>query len=112
MANEKKENATPNANPVPPTEKEMEAKRAEITAWYKENIKHLTVQLEYESLLRDIEKARAERVQSQMFLSQAMAGPQENQEVSNGNSQAKEDWDSTMDDAPPPRQLKKVESDV
>jgi len=112
MANEKKENATPNANPVPPTEKEMEAKRAEITVWYKENIKHLKVQLEYESLLRDIEKARAERVQSQMFLSQAMAGPEENQEISEETSQAKEDWDSSMDDAPPTRKLKKVESNV
>ena len=55
------------------SEKELAAKRIEITDFYKENIKHLKIQLQYEEMLRDIEKARAERVQAQMFLSQAMA---------------------------------------
>ena len=41
------------------SKKEMEAKRDEITAYYKDSIKHLKVQLEYEDLLKDIEKARA-----------------------------------------------------
>ena len=57
------------------SEKELAAKRIEITDFYKENIKHLKIQLQYEEMLRDIEKARAERVQAQMFLSQAMAEP-------------------------------------
>ena len=42
------------------SKKEMEAKRDEITAYYKDSIKHLKVQLEYEDLLKYIEKARAE----------------------------------------------------
>ena len=57
------------------SEKELAAKRVEITDFYTENIKHLKIQLEYEEMLRDIEKARAERVQAQIFLSQAMAEP-------------------------------------
>ena len=54
------------------SEEEMVAKREEINNFYKENIEHLKVQLEYEGMLRDIEKARAERVQAQMFLAQAV----------------------------------------
>lgn len=57
------------------SEEELIEKRAEITAFYKENITHLKVQLEYETMLRDIEKARAERIQAQMFLAQSMAQP-------------------------------------
>jgi|TARA_R110000803_G_scaffold47560_4_gene99125 hypothetical protein len=60
------------------SEEELAAKRNEITAFYKENIKHLKVQLEYEEMLKDIEKARAERVQAQMFLAQSMAPAPEN----------------------------------
>lgn len=56
---------------------EMEKKRAEITAYYKESLSHLKVQLEYEVVLKDIEVARAERIQSQMFIAQAMAEPEE-----------------------------------
>jgi hypothetical protein len=56
---------------------DMEKKRAEITAYYKESLSHLKVQLEYEVVLKDIEVARAERIQSQMFIAQAMAEPEE-----------------------------------
>ena len=63
------------------TKEELQKRREEITAFYKENIKHLKVQKEYEELLRDIEQARAERIQSQMFLAQAYgAGQEEPQE--------------------------------
>ena len=57
---------------------EMDAKRAEITAYYKDSVKHLKIQLEYETILKDIEVARAERVQSQMFIAQAMADNDKN----------------------------------
>lgn len=60
------------------SEEELAAKREEITAFYKENIKHLKIQLEYEVMLKDIEKARAERVQAQMFLANSMAPAPEN----------------------------------
>ena len=68
------------------SKEEIKARREEITAFYKENIKHLKVQREYEELLRDVEKARAERLQSQMFLAQAYAAGEEgdlNQESEN-----------------------------
>ena len=51
------------------SKQEMAVKRDEITAYYKESIKHLKIQFEYEDLLMNIEKARAERVQAQMFFS-------------------------------------------
>lgn len=62
------------------SKEEIKARREEITAFYKENIKHLKVQKEYEELLRDVEKARAERLQSQMFLAQAYAADEEGEE--------------------------------
>tara|TARA_Y100000356_G_scaffold78655_1_gene64985 strand:- start:99 stop:440 length:342 start_codon:yes stop_codon:yes gene_type:complete len=97
------------------SKKEMEAKRDEITAYYKDSIKHLKVQLEYEDLLKDIEKARAERVQAQMFLAQAMAKNEEEAkqaqpvELKKGVSQAGSDWDASSDKAPPVRKLKTAE---
>ena len=98
------------------SKKEMEAKRDEITAYYKDSIKHLKVQLEYEDLLKDIEKARAERVQAQMFLAQAMAKNEEEAKQSQSvdlkpgpQSQAGSDWDASSDKAPPVRKLKTVE---
>lgn len=59
------------------SKEELAARRIEITAFYKENIKHLKVQKEYEELLRDVEKARVERLQAQMFLAQAYAAQEE-----------------------------------
>jgi len=59
------------------SKEELDARRAEITKYYEEHIPSLKVQLEYESLLRDIEKVRAERLQAQMFVQQQMAGQQQ-----------------------------------
>jgi len=93
--------------------KEMEAKREEVTTYYKESITHLKVQLEYEALLKDIEVTRAERVQSQMFMSQMMAGPEKEQVVQQAPQPkaqgAGSDWDASMNAAPPRRALKTVE---
>ena len=57
--------------PVELSKEELAERRKEITDYYKENIKHLKIQLEYEELLMSIEKTRAERIQAQMFLAQA-----------------------------------------
>ncbi len=65
----------PNTKAPELSKEEMEQRRAEITAYYEEHIPALKVQLEYEGLLRDIEKCRAERVQAQMFVANTMAGP-------------------------------------
>ena len=56
---------------------EMAAKRDEITNYYKDHIPHLTAQLEYENLLKDIEKCRAERMQAQAFMTKMSATPPE-----------------------------------
>jgi len=59
-----------------PISKEDAAKRrAEITKFYKDNITHLKVQLEYEKLMTEIEQSRVARIQAQMFLAQAYADP-------------------------------------
>ena len=60
------------------TKEELNARRDEITAFYKDNIQHLEIQAEYEMLLATIEKARAERMQAQMFMSQQYADQNEN----------------------------------
>ena len=59
------------------SKEELNARREEITAFYKDNIQHLKIQAEYETLLADIEKARAERIQAQMFMSQQYADQKE-----------------------------------
>jgi|TARA_R110000796_G_scaffold65708_5_gene151622 hypothetical protein len=52
------------------SKKELAERREEITAFYKDNIPHLEVQADYEMLLAQIEKSRAERMQAQMFMAQ------------------------------------------
>ena len=59
------------------SQEEMTAKRDEITSYYKDHIPHLTAQLEYETLLKDIEKCRAERMQAQAFMTKMSATPPE-----------------------------------
>ena len=83
---------------------DIKKRREEITAFYKENIKHLKVQKEYEELLRDVEKARAERVQAQVFLAQAYAAGEE--EGAEGDMNPEEDFRAATEDAPA-RKLKR-----
>jgi|TARA_R110000796_G_scaffold38476_10_gene96802 soluble cytochrome b562 len=59
------------------SKEELNARRDEITDFYKDNIKHLEIQAEYEMLLSTIEKARAERMQAQMFMAQQYADQKE-----------------------------------
>ena len=88
---------------------EMQAKRDEITAYYKDSIKHLKVQKEYETLLKEIETARAERIQAQTFIANAMAQQQASQQAAaapkkdagSGNAVAGTDWEASSDKAPP-----------
>ena len=91
---------------------EMQAKRDEITAYYKDSIKHLKVQQEYEALLKDIETSRAERIQAQTFIANAMAQQQAAQQApapnpspvadaGSGNAVAGTDWEASSDKAPP-----------
>jgi hypothetical protein len=68
---------TKSTKEVEVSKEELDKKRKEVTAYYKEHIPSLKTQLQYEELLRDIEKCRAERLQAQMFVANTMAGPPE-----------------------------------
>ena len=57
------------------SQEELAAKRDEITKYYTDHIPHLEKQLEYENLLKDIEKTRAERMQAQAFMTKMAATP-------------------------------------
>ena len=50
---------------------EIGQRKQELSNFYKDNIKHLKTQKEYEQLLTDIEELRAKRMQATMFLAQA-----------------------------------------
>jgi len=86
------------------SKKEMDAKRKEITKYYEDNIPALKVQLEYEELLRDIEKTRAERLQAQMFIAQTMAPSPEEDEPA---SEMKAEFNTAMDGAEAARTIKR-----
>ena len=111
MANESTGN--PSEEEVQLSKEEIKARRTEITAYYKDHIKDLKVQKEYEELLRDIEKMRAERIQAQMFIAQTMAGPEQgtpeeiNQERAAAMKQAAEDWNAEQNTAPPTKRTLK-----
>ena len=57
---------------------EVQARRTELTNFYKDGIKHLKVQKEYETLLTEIEEQRAKRMQASMFLANAFAKEEAN----------------------------------
>ena len=63
--------------PVELSKEELQKRREEITEFYKDNIPHLEVQADYEMLLAQIEKSRAERMQAQMFMAQQYATQKE-----------------------------------
>jgi hypothetical protein len=60
-------------NPADMSKEQLAERRREIKEYYEDNIPSLKVQLEYEELLKDIEKTRAERLQAQMFIAKTMA---------------------------------------
>ena len=75
------------------SQEELNERRAKVTAFYKDNIEHLTVQLEYERILTDIEEYRAKRLQAQMFIAEAMLAQQEDPT----RTEAREEFDDAMD---------------
>ena len=72
------------------SEDQLRERREEITKFYKDNILHLTVQAEYEELLATIDKARAERLQAQIFMAQATAQQNPSEEISKEEKEFKE----------------------
>ena len=71
------------------SKEELAARRKEITEFYTDNIPHLEKQAEYEMLLTTIEKARAERMQAQMFMSQTFADQSDKNGVSPESEEGK-----------------------
>ena len=71
------------------SKEELAARRDEITSFYKDNIPHLEVQADYETLLAAIEKARAERMQAQMFMAQQYAEQNKDGAVAPDSDEAK-----------------------
>ena len=49
---------------------EYKERKEKLNTFYLEEIQYLSTQLEYEGLLRDISKARAERLQADAFILQ------------------------------------------
>ena len=69
---------------------ELAKRRTEITSFYKENIKSLKVQLEYEELLTSVEKTRAERLQAQIFVAQTISQQQGGMNPEGGENPAED----------------------
>ena len=104
----------PTKEQVELSKEELAERRKEITDYYKENIKHLKIQLEYEELLMHIEKTRAERIQAQMFLAQATQGGQQGENNAEAaaafaKSQAGQPQESPFAGDVPKRTLKRTE---
>ena len=88
MAKSQNQNSLDDKEPTLSKE-ELNARREEITSFYKDNIPHLEVQAEYEMLLATIEKSRAERLQAQMYMAQAYASQKEGGQVPVDSEEAK-----------------------
>lgn len=61
---------------------QVDARKAIMLKFYKDNIPLLKAQYEYEKLMADIEEARARRITMSVRIAQMMAGPQEEEESS------------------------------
>lgn len=88
MTNSKTKSTLDEKDPIL-TKEELNVRREEITAFYKDNIPHLEVQAEYEMLLATIEKSRAERLQAQIFMAQAYASQKEGGQLGVDSEEAK-----------------------
>ena len=99
----------PTKEQVELSKEELAARRKEITDYYKENIKHLKIQLEYEDLLMNIEKTRAERIQAQMFLAQATQQGDPTADAAAAFAQAQAGQEQEFSGEAPRRTLKRTE---
>ena len=88
---------------------EMATKRAEITKYYEDHIPSLETQLQYETLLRAIEKTRAERLQAQMFITKSMAEPPAMPAAPSAGGAMSKPANTTVKSVAPKRTLKKKE---
>lgn len=99
----------PTKEQVELSKEELAARRKEITDYYKENIKHLKIQFEYEELLMNIEKTRAERIQAQMFLAQATQQGDPTADAAAAFAQAQAGQEQEFSGEAPKRTLKRTD---
>jgi len=67
------------------TPEEIQERKEKLLSYYEEQVKFLTAQLEYETLVTDIEEQRAKRVQIQAAIAGYFApepGEEEEEEIS------------------------------
>jgi hypothetical protein len=62
------------------TPEEIQERKEKLLSYYQEQVKFLTVQLEYETLVTDIEEQRAKRVQIQAAIAGYFAPEPEEEE--------------------------------
>jgi hypothetical protein len=58
---------------------EMAERKSKLTQFYKDQIEFLKTQLEYETLLADVEDQRARATYAQVKVAQMLAGPSKEQ---------------------------------
>jgi len=63
-----------------PTQEEIKQMRANMQAYYKEQLPLVKIQAEYEKYLADIEEARARRISMNLRIAQMMTPPTEPEE--------------------------------
>ena len=64
------------------SEKEYKERKEKLHSFYENEIVYLSKQLEYEQLLRDVSKARAERLQADAYVLQMTQGDQDADDAS------------------------------
>ena len=64
-------------NPENLSPEELAARKEDMLTFYKESMPYLKAQLEYETMLSDIDEMRLKRTQIQMTYAQMMATPPE-----------------------------------
>jgi hypothetical protein len=63
------------------TPEEVKERKEKLTQYYTEQVQFLTVQLEYETLVTQIEEQRAKRLQYQVMVANMLAEEPEEEEV-------------------------------
>lgn len=58
---------------------EMAERKSKLTQFYKDQVEFLKVQLEYETLVADVEEQRARATYAQVKTAQMLAGPSKEQ---------------------------------
>ena len=63
------------------TPEEVKERKEKLAQYYTEQVEFLTVQLQYETLVTDIEEQRAKRLQFQVMVANMLAPDDEEEEV-------------------------------